>query len=522
MKNTKKNKNNQSVPQPLKLRTPVVAVMGHVDHGKTTLIDAIRGSKIALGEVGGITQNTRANKVKVGDSYITLIDTPGHEAFKEMRLRGSRVADIALLVIAADDGVQPQTKESIQFIKAANIPVIVACNKIDAPGADVNKIKQELAQNDLLIEEYGGNAMFMEVSALKKQGITDLLEAIKLLAEVNELVITKPLQGIAEGFVLESNLNSDLGAVALVILKSGQIKRGDYIVSKSGVGKIRATLNELQQQTTTTEQGDPVWIIGIKEVLPAGEVLIFFSTEIEAKKLVGEIKASAQENPEPIAEALDDKELFESLVNTKDAREDVETTLKVIIKADAQGTLEAITTKLTEFSFPNARVEIFSAQTGDITESDVVLAKNIKGIVIGFQVRYGDKAQTIARREKVLVRNYKLIYELIAEVEAVVKSMLQPEQEIIEVARAKVKQVFTLTNGKIVAGCEVIKGVIVKGYKAYVERNGEEVGEGKIVSLKQLKLEIKEIKKGQDCGIILDPVIDLAINDEIVTFKLDK
>lgn len=525
------------------LRTPIVAVMGHVDHGKTSLLDAIRGTRVAAGEAGGITQNTRAHKVNVAEfiarenelaglktksvearplEHITFIDTPGHEAFSEMRSRGARVADIAILVVAADDGVQPQTRESIKFIKAANLPLIIACNKIDAPGANTQKVKQELSQNDVLVEEFGGDVMFVEVSALKHEGLVNLVESIELLAEIHELRSTPPAQGEAEAFVLESNLDSDLGPVVLVILKSGEISKGQYVVSADMVHKIRATLDERQKQSDVTAQGDPVWLIGLKKVLPVGENLIFYKDENAADKLLKEIERSKATQTESIEEVLDDAAILEALLGAKQERVDTETTLKVILKADTQGTLEAIVGKLSELSFPNAKVSVFQANTGAIVESDVEMAQTIKGVVLGFQVDFTEKAMGLAKREKVLVRNYEIIYDLINEVEAVVNSMLQPEEEIVEVARARVKEVFTLTNGKQIAGCEVTMGTVIRGYKVFVERKGEEVGEGKITSLKHLKQDVKEVKKGIECGIMIEPQIDLQTDDFVVCYKVER
>lgn len=509
------------------LRTPIVAVMGHVDHGKTTLLDTIRGANVAAGEVGGITQNTRAHKVNVSkrlglknQQHITFIDTPGHEAFSEMRSRGARVADMVILVVAADDGVQPQTKESIQFIKKAGIPVLIACNKIDAPGANVDKIKQELSANDILIEEYGGEAIFNEVSALKDEGIDALLESILLVAEVNELKAEKPAQGEAEGFVLESNLNSDLGPVGLVILKTGNIKRGQYIVSADDVHKIRATLNEEQKQTKKTEQGDPVWVIGLNEVLPVGENLIFFAEEDKAKDLLQRVREEREKDKKQKDEDISDHEMFAMLVAQKQQQEDTETTLKVIVRADTQGTLEAITNKLEKLKFDDARIEVFSAETGSVTESDVEMAYTIQGIILAFQVDVEEKAAKQARSRKVLIRTYQLIYEMLNEVEEVVNSMIEPEEEIEEVASADVRSVFTLSNGKQVAGCRVVEGTVTKGYKAYVERNGEEVADGRITSLKHLKEDVKEAKKGTECGIMLDPAAQFEEGDKIICYKV--
>jgi len=519
----KSTKQKQIIP--LELRTPVVAVMGHVDHGKTSLLDAIRNTSVQAGEVGGITQNTRAHKVTMTSGQprtITFIDTPGHEAFSEMRARGARVADIAMLVVAADDGVQPQTKESIKFIKKSGLPLVIACNKMDMPGANSNKVKQELSQNDILVEEYGGDAVFVEVSAVEKTGISDLLEAIQLLAEIHELKAVVPAQGVAEGFVLESNLDTDLGPVALTVLKSGKISRGQYILADDQIHKIRATLDESQKQTDGAAAGDPVWLIGLESVLNVGQNLLFFATEKEALSLQKEIESETQEELEPITEALDDTAMFAELLSQRQSQQNTLTKLKVILRADTKGTLEAIVAKLNDLSFADAKIEVFSAMPGNISESDVEMARDVKAIVLGFQVKIAPQAEILAKNEKVLVRNYQIIYDLINEAEAVVQSMLQPEEEIVEVAKSKVKQVFQLSNGKYVAGCEVTMGNVIKGYRAYVERKGEEIGEGKIVSLKYLKEDVKEAKKGTECGIMLDNQIEIMTGDIIVCFKVER
>ncbi len=532
------------------LRTPIVAVVGHVDHGKTSLLDALKGTQVQEGEAGGITQNTRAHKINneevvkrldpdasdktkkkktkkqdhhISTKYTTFIDTPGHEAFSNMRSRGAKVADIALLVVAADDGVQPQTKESIKFIKDSKIPVVVACNKMDLPGANPDQVKNQLSSEGILIEEYGGEAIFVKVSAHKKEGLIELIEAISLTAEVNELKETKPAQSEAEAFVLESQLDPNLGAVSLVILKAGQIKKGQFLVEAKGdiIHKIRATLNEEQQEVETTEQGDPVWLIGLEDTIDAGQNILVFNKQEEAKKLLKEKHVKETQQSESIEEALDDTELFANLLAKKQEKEEVETTLKVILKADSIGTLEAIEEKLEDLSFDDAKVEIYSAETGKISESDVMTAKTISGIILGFQVDFLPKTQEIARKEKVLIRNYEIIYDLINEVEDVVKSMQNPEEEVIEIARAKVKQVFTLSDGTFVAGSEVTFGNVLKGYNVYVERNGEEISEGKITSLKHFKEEVREAKKGTECGIIIEPQFELEEGDEIVCFKVE-
>jgi translation initiation factor IF-2 len=512
----------------LNLRTPIVAVMGHVDHGKTSLLDAIRGTQVQAGEVGGITQNTRAHNVDVSDKAytgvdsMTFIDTPGHEAFAEMRSRGARIADFAMLVVAADDGVQPQTEESIKFINKNNIPVIVACNKMDLPGANPDKVKQELSQFDILVEEYGGDALFIEVSATEGEGIDEILENVAVLTEINELKIEEPVKGDAEGYILESHLDTDLGAVGLAIIKTGKIEAGDYLIASHQSHKIRATLDEYQSKTESAKQGEPTWLIGLNDVLSVGENFIVISDRDEAEELVAELETESDEKKSTVDEDLADKDILANLIKEKEERRASETNLKVILKADTQGTLEAVESKIEELSYEDARVSIFSAETGDISEKDVEMARDISGIVIGFQVDVDSKAMTIAKNEKILVRTYKIIYDLIDEIDAVVENMIEPEEGIEEIAKAEVKQVFTLSDGTQVAGCVVTKGKVIKGYSVLVERKQEEIADTKIVSLKQGKEDVKEVKKGMECGIMLAENVELNTGDEIICYKIVK
>jgi translation initiation factor IF-2 len=504
-------------------RVPIIAVMGHVDHGKTSLLDVIRGTHVQSGEAGGITQNTRAHKVQTKSGrFMTFIDTPGHEAFSEMRSRGARVADVVMLVVAADDGVQPQTKESIEFIKRSNLPVVIACNKMDLPGANPDKVKQELSQVGILVEEYGGEAVLVPVSAKKEQGIDELLDALLLVTDMQELKPQKAVQGTAEAFVLESNKDTDLGVVAMVILKTGTVSKGQYAVADGKVHKIRETLNEYRKPVQNTTQGDPVWLIGLEEVLPIGVNLLFFNTVKEAQEAAAKMVESKEAKEADLVTELEDSALFAELLGAKEDRQDRETQLSVILKADTKGTLDAIETKLKELSFQDAKVSVFRAETGNITAGDVQTAHDTSGIVLGFQVKLDSQAEVLARKERVLVRTYEIIYDLIDEVEAVVHSMITPEEQRVEVARAHIKQIFELTNGQKVAGCEVLSGNVIKGYQVYVERKGESLGEGKITSLRKGKDEVKDVKKGMDCGIMIEPVIEFETGDDIVCFKIEK
>ncbi len=513
-------------------RTPIIAVMGHVDHGKTSILDVIRNTNVQGGEEGGITQNTRAHQIEHNGQKITFIDTPGHEAFSEMRSRGARVTDIVLLVVAADDGVQPQTLESIKFAKEAKVPMMVAINKMDLPGANPDKVKQELSQHDVLVEQFGGDVMTVEVSAVKKTGIDELLESILLQAEILELKKNKVAQGLAEAFVLESTLHEAKGPLSLILLKAGEIKVGDYVVYQGGCDKIRAIMDENFRSMENAQEGDPVWLIGVSDTLPTGEVLLFESDLKSGKALSDKFAeepteeiAMIEEVKEKSDEEGDDEDsnlaLLAELLGEQQEEDDIKY-LNIVLKTDTQGTLEAVAQKLNSLGDDEVKVNILSSGTGIITEKDILTAKNSKGIVVGFQTQLPADAELVAKRERVLVRNYSIIYKLLEEVEVVLDSMLEPEEEIVEVARAEVRQVFELTNGDKVAGSRVEKGNVIRGYKCFVMRGDEEIGSGKIVSLKQKKDDVKEIKKGQECGIIIEPAIDVEAGDIIICYKLER
>ncbi|MBD3279912.1 translation initiation factor IF-2 [Candidatus Dojkabacteria bacterium] len=511
-------------------RTPIVAVMGHVDHGKTSFLDAVRDASVQAGEEGGITQNTRAHLVEYNDKKITFIDTPGHEAFSAMRSRGAKVTDIVLLVVAADDGVQPQTIESIKFAQTVKVPIVVAINKTDTPGANPDKIKQELSQYEVLVEEYGGDVLISQMSALKKEGIEEVLENLLLQAEILELKTQNLEEAKAEGFVLESNLDEKLGPVAMMIIKAGELIEGDFIATAEGTHKARKVLDETQSEMEKASEGEPVWIIGLNEVLETGQNVKVFDSLGEAKNAQKQIRSeeeaqkaeARQVEREAETEELDEDEDFLAMLLESEEQEEEIKKLNLVVKADTTGTLEAVTEELQGLNDEEAEVNILKAETGDITGKDIELAKSARAIIVGFQVDIDEKNETIVKREKVPFRLYKIIYELVEEVDAALASLLDPEIEEVEIARAKIKQVFVLSNKSKVAGCEVIKGTVIKGYSVFVERDSEEVGRGKITSLKQNKEEVKEIKKGQECGILIEPEVDINEGDDIVCFKIEK
>lgn len=517
-------------------RAPIVTMLGHVDHGKTSILDSIRGTKVQSCEAGGITQSVRAHRIehtaKDGEVYpITFVDTPGHEAFSEMRSRGASITDLVVLVVAADDSVQPQTKEAISYIQKAKIPVIVALNKTDIEGVDKAKVKRELSQEGIQVEDLGGEVMCIETSAKTGNGIDDLLEAILLVAELSELKKKRVKQGIGEAVVLESTRDSSLGAISLCLLKAGEVHIGDYVSWNGCCGKIRAIKNEDFCDEESATLSAPIWLAGFDEEVPVGVTLYFFKN-LDAAKEATKVKPSEDksetEKEETDSESGEEDELdTEILSQLLSAQEDDDKpVLNLILRSESQGTLEVVLQELEGLESDEVGVNILDASTGEINEDDIIKAKTAGGIVIGFKTKLSKKNAKIAKQEKVLVKNYEIIYELLEEVAEVVESLMKPVEEEMEVARAEVKKVFELSDGSFVAGCKVTKGSVVKGYRCFVERvEGKEkkrIGEGKITSLKHNKDEVREAPKGTECGIFIEPQIEIEKGDDIVCFKIEK
>lgn len=514
------------------IKHPIVTVMGHVDHGKTTLIDTIRGSRIAAKEHGGITQNTRAHEVTLEDGFkITFIDTPGHEAFSRMRERGARVTDFVLLVVAADDGVKPQTKESIKFAKDNKVPVIVAINKVDVEGVVIQKIKTELSSFGVVVEEYGGDALCFEVSAKNNTGIKELLEGIKLMSEINELKPSKTKEGtVAEAFVLESTLEKNVGYSALCILKAGKLSSRGFGVSGEDFFRVRAYIDENGKQIKEVSESQPFTVLGLKEDLKTGEMIYFVETDKDAKEFIENSK-QVEEMAEESEEEQNTENIFEQMLM---AREELkhgveQKKLNLIIRSSTKGTLEAVTTELEKLNTPEYAVKILSSGTGNLTEDDVNFAKISKAILISFQSKVAKDILALAKKNKVLLREYQIIYNLVDEISDVLESLEEGFEEVVEIGRLKVKGVFTLTNGSQVAGGTVVKGVFTRNLQVRVERQGKtsedifEVGTSKVKMIKQNKDEVKELRKGQDGGLQLETTIgDLQEGDEVVGFRVEK
>ena len=510
-------------------RNIIVTVMGHVDHGKTSFLDYIRGTKVVDKEAGGITQNTRAHEVKTKTGRkITFIDTPGHQAFSKMRERGSNITDFVLLIVAADDGVQPQTIESINFAKRDNVPIIVGLNKVDLLGIHRDKIKAELSSYGVNLEEYGGDVMLFEISAKTGHGIDDLLEGIELLSDIKEIKNYDLFpNSVAQAYILEATNDRKIGNVALCILKSGNLKGREYGSTKEGVFRVRSFLNDSQKVVDSVHAGQPFWVTGLRSVVTAGEIITFFDEEKEAKNYFEDIsKGNINFVGEIDNEEEDIETLFAEMLEKnmkKSTNGQISDELNIVLKTSTVGTLEAVKNELEKLSDEEVKINVFISGVGDVTEDEIERAKLAKAIIVTFQVPPSNHILNFARREKVLLRNYEVIYEMLDEVQEVIDSLGTPIEEEIEVARAKVKQVFTLSNGDVVIGCEVTKGNLLKGYRIKVVRKEIEICKSKIQQLKIHKNEVKEVKKGQECGVLLsENYTDIQTDDDLIAYRIER
>ena len=493
----------------LKERPPVVTVMGHVDHGKTTLLDTIRKTDVAAREHGGITQHIGAYKIKLPNGKeITFLDTPGHEAFTTLRARGSKVADIAVLVVAADDGVKPQTVEAINHAKNAKVPIIVAVNKIDKPGADPMRVRQELTQYGLIPEEWGGDTIFVDISAKTGKNVEELLEMILLVAEMLELKANP--NKLAVGTVIESKLDPKKGPVATVLIEDGTLHVGDYFVAGYTWGKVKALFNERGERLKEAKPGTPVEVLGFDEVPQAGDKFISKATEREAKQLA-EVRKQRRE------EELLAKKTRISLENLGEAKE-----INIIIKADVQGSLEALKKSVEDLAekFEEVKINIIHAAVGGITESDVMLAAASNAIIIGFNVRPDAGARKAAEQENVDIRIYNIIYQAIEDLEKAMKGMLKPTLREVLLGTAEVRATFKAKAIGTIAGCYVTEGVIKRNAKARLVRNGIVIYDGEIASLKRFKDDVKEVQKGFECGLTLKNYNDIKVGDIIEAYEI--
>ncbi|CAG7602429.1 translation initiation factor IF-2 [Candidatus Vallotia tarda] len=493
-------------------RPPVVTVMGHVDHGKTSLLDYIRNSKVASSEIGGITQHIGAYRVETSHGMITFLDTPGHEAFTAMRARGAKSTDIVILVVAADDGVMPQTREAISHAKAGSVPIIVAINKIDKPSADPDRVKQELISEGLVSEEYGGDSPFLEISAKTGQGIDNLLENVLLQAEILEL--KAPIEAPAKGIVIEAKLDKGKGPVTTILVQSGTLSRGDVVLAGSAYGRVRAIADEFGKAIKLAKPSTPIEIQGLSEVPRAGEPVIVLPDERKAR----EIALFRQGKFRDVKFAKQQAEKLESMLDQINASE--VQNLPLIVKADVRGSQEALVNVLQKLSTDEIRVQIIHSAVGGINETDVNLATASKAIIIGFNTRSDIQARKLAETNGVNLRHYSVIYDAINEVKAAMSGMLAPEKFETVIGMVEVRQVFRVPKVGAVAGCMVIDGLIKRIALVRVLRAGIVIYTGELDSLKRFKEDVKEVKQGFECGLSLKNFNDIQENDRVEVFEV--
>jgi translation initiation factor IF-2 len=493
-------------------RPPIVVVMGHVDHGKTTLLDAIRKTNVAQREKGGITQHIGASVVQLPDGRkITFLDTPGHEAFTSLRARGAQVTDIAVLVVAADDGVMPQTVEAINHAKAFNVPIIVAVNKIDKPGADPQRVRRELSELGLIPEEWGGDTIFVDVSAKTGQNVESLLEYILLMAELLELKAR--VEGPAKGTVIESKLDKQKGPTATLLVQEGTLRVGDPVVAGTTYGKIRAMFDDKGRKLNSAGPSTPVEVLGFEELPIAGDTFMVVEDEKKARQ-IAEIRKQKKEQQEKLSKGLMLEEVFKK-IEEGELKE-----LKLILKTDTVGSLEALKKALTELSTPEVSVRILHGAVGGITENDVMLAKASQAIIIGFNTRPDLKAKETAEREKVDIKLYSIIYEAIEDVKNALRGMLKPVQKEVVLGSAEVRATFKIKGVGTVAGCYVLDGKMVRNANARLIRDGVVIYTGKIEGLKRFKEDVQEVARGFECGIKLKDYNDVKVGDVIECYEV--
>ena len=492
-------------------RPAVVTIMGHVDHGKTTLLDAIRKTNVAEGEAGGITQAISAYQVERDGKKITFIDTPGHAAFTEMRARGASITDIVIIIVAADDGVMPQTREAIDHAKAAGVPIIVAVNKMDKPGANPDKVMNEMAEAGLMPEQWGGDVIFSQISAVNGDGIDELLENILLVAEVNNYRANP--NRYAMGTVVESKLDKHLGPIVTVLVQNGTLRLGDPIVVGSFFGKVRTLRNDKGEEITMALPSQPVEITGLNGVPSAGDKFMAFESEKEAKSIAAKrvIQAKEKENKAKASVSLDD--LFAQI--GEGLKE-----INVIVKADVNGSSEAVKNSLQKIEVDGVKINVIRSSVGGITESDIVLAKASNAIIIGFNVRPSNIIKDKAKADGVEIRFYNIIYKAVEEMESAMKGMLDPEYEENVLGSAEIRQIFKFSKIGNIAGSFVTDGTVRRDCNARVIRDGVVIYDGKIGSLQREKDSVKEVKKGYECGITVDNFNDIKVGDIIEAYEM--
>ena len=495
-------------------RAPVVVVMGHVDHGKTSLLDYIRHANVASGEAGGITQAIGAYQVTVGEKVITFLDTPGHEAFTAMRARGAMITDLAILVVAADDGNMPQTIEAINHAKAAEIPIIVAINKMDKPGANPDRIMQQLTEYGLVPEEWGGDTIVCKISAKTGDGIDNLLEMMVLTAEMRELKANP--NRTAKGAVIEARLEKGRGPVATLLVQNGTLHQGDILIAGTAVGRVRAMTDFRGRKLKDAGPSVPVEIIGMSEVPEAGDDFYVVADERMARELAEQRKQEKKDAMNRPVQKVSLDDLFSQI------KEGEMKNLNIIVKADVQGSAEAVKISLEKLSNEEVNVRVIHCAVGAINESDVMLASTSNAIIVGFNVRPDSQAKLIAERDKVDMRMYRVIYECIEEIEAAMKGMLDPKFKEVELGRVEVRQVYKITGVGIVAGSYVLEGKVTRNAQLRLVRDGIVIHEGEIASLQRFKDSVKEVAAGYECGITLEKFSDLKVGDVLECFEMQE
>ena len=495
----------------LRPRPPIVTVMGHVNHGKTSLLDAIRDTDVVSTEKGGITQHIGACKIKLGNGEVIFLDTPGHEAFTSMRARGAQVTDIVVLVVAADDGVMPQTVEAIDHARAAGVPIVAVVNKVDKPGADPNRIKRQLQEHDLVAEEFGGKTICVNVSATKKQGLSELLEMLLLEAEMLELKANP--DGPAQGTVIEARLDKQRGPVATVIIRKGTLRVGDFFLGGIFEGKVRAMIDEHGRRVKQSPPSTPVEVVGFSGVPNAGDTFQAFRTEKEAKEIALRRRLQKREEDLRASPHITLDELYEQIqAGLKE--------LKIIVKGDVQGSVEALIQSLMALSGDRVKVMVIHSGVGEINESDVILASASNAIIVGFHVGQGEKARSLGKQENVDIRLYHVIYDAISDIKKATEGLLEPEIIEVTVGKAEVRQVIEVSKGKV-AGSYVVEGKVVRDSPAKVLRENEEIYRSKVQSLRRFKETVSEVGAGFECGIIMAGFDDYREGDVIEIFRLE-
>ena len=498
----------------LKPRPAVVTIMGHVDHGKTTLLDTIRSARVTAGEAGGITQHIGAYQYKDQGKTITFIDTPGHAAFTDMRARGAQVTDIIILVVAADDGVMPQTKEAIDHAKAANSPIIVAVNKMDRPGANPDRVKQELTEFNLVSEDWGGSTIFVEISALKNQGIDTLLEMIHLVAEIEDFK-ANPNRS-ASGTVIEAKLDKSRGPVATLLVQNGTLKTGDILVVGDTHGRVRAMTDDLGQRMDEAPPSTPVEVIGLSDVPQAGDPFRVFTEEREARQVSEQRAHRTWKEEHGVSKAMTLDQMF---ANASDSDQKH---LNIIVKGDTHGSIEALKGALENIKVDGAKIEVIRASVGTISETDVTLAAASGAVIIGFNVRPSSAVRETANEKGVDIRLYNIIYKIIEDIELAMKGLLDPEFKEVVTGQAEVRDTFKISRVGTIAGCYVTDGFIKRDALVRVLRDGVVIYEGELASLKRFKDDVKEVRQGFECGMMIEKFNDIKVGDTIEASTMEE